>query len=469
MSEVLGQKGFEGPSEEELEDYIKHCRKSLSQMERGKPPLIFKPKNNRVKIVFSIVFLVVISSGLLSILSLISTNTENNNGNNNHQPEYDEKDIVLLLQDLESIINEMISENHSTINPVMIDGSINTSRSISSEELFDLIWYLHQFESGSEWWDLGKELLFDKFPYWNESTIDIEEYSIQIKALRSFLVYTPEEIPLDSFNLEIFQNSCRLLWGKIQTGFDNFTNTLSSLPNDSLRLASDHIYFIQLLTKVASFPELLNLSTIRYYGKNVLETLDQLTNITNGIPETFDANLTWISHIYHCKHHGELILALDQFDEALDVGFSASPLITRLDIFIRNFLEQEGSCNSTYDFLNQVKSDEILAGDQSLIIRCNVIFEYLQYSKNVALELIKKFKAPTIGFYSSSTDQNNQYLLDQIQILLAFQELIQLEKAVSVITYPSAASSWGLGVFLLMMVILVPLKRKRLKKKFNPK
>ncbi len=466
MSEVLGQKGFEGPSEEELEDYIKQSRKSLSQMEKGKPPLFFKPKKNRVKIVFGIVFLVVISSGLLSILSLMSTNQVSNNSNNGTQPDYDTDDII---QDLERIINEMVSQNHSTINPVMIDGSINTSRSITSEELFDVIWYLHQFESGSAWWGLGRELLFDKFAYWNESTIDIEDYTVQIKALRSFLVYTPEEIPLDSFNLEVFHNSCRLLWGKIQSGFDNVTNTLSSSPNDSLRLARDHIHFIELLTKAASFPELFNLSTIRGYGKNVLETLYQLTNITNGIPETFDSKLSWISHIYHCKHHGELILALNQFDEALDVGFSVTPLINRLDIFIRNYLEKEGSCNATYDFLNRVKSDEILAGDQSLIIRCNVFFEYLQYSKNIARELIKKLRAPTIGFYSSSTDQNNQYLLDQIQILLAFQELIQLEMVVSFITYPSAASSWGLGVFLLMMVILVPLKRKRLKKKSNPK
>ena len=469
MSEVLGQKGFEGPSEEELEDYIKQCRKSITQMKKGKAPLYFKPKKNRVRIAFTVIFLVVISSGLLSILSLISTTPVNNNLNNTDEPDYDEEDVALLLQDLEAIINEMISEDHSTINPVMTDDSINTSRSITSEELLDLIWYLHQFESGSEWWNLGKELLFDRFPYWNESTIAIEEYTIQIKALRSFLVYFPNEIPLDSINLEVFQNSCRSLWNNILTGFDNFTNTLSSSPNESLRLTSDHIHFIQLLTKAASFPELFNLGTIRGYGKNVIETIDQLTNITNGIPETFDANLSWISHIYHCKHHGELILALDQFSEVLDVGISVTPLINRLDIFISNYLTwDDWSCNATYDFLNHVKSDEILSGDQSLIIRCNVLFEKLQYSKNTARALIKKLKAPTSGFYSSSTDQNNQYLLDQIQILLAFQELIQLELAVSFITYP-AASSWGLGVLILMMVILVPLKKKVLKKKAKQK
>ena len=39
MSRAQGRETFEGPSEQELENYIKNGRQSIKRMEDGKPPL----------------------------------------------------------------------------------------------------------------------------------------------------------------------------------------------------------------------------------------------------------------------------------------------------------------------------------------------------------------------------------------------------------------------------------------------
>ncbi|MFX1283584.1 MAG: hypothetical protein ACFFB5_08010 [Promethearchaeota archaeon] len=470
MSEVRGQEGFDGPSEQELETYIKQSRKSLSRMKRGKSPLIFRPKKNRTKILIGIVLLIVIPSGFLSIASLMRSLPSGTNLTNDTEttPLTSESlNLELTANMLEAIIFEMISQNHSTINPVIIEGSVVKSRLISNVELLDLIWYLNQFERGSQWWDLGRELLFEKFPLWNESFTDLEGYELQIRALRSYLVYTPEEIPLNPYNLEIFHNSCIYLWKKVLAKTDNLTNTLSSFPNDSFRLTSDQILFIEFLSEAATFPNLFNLSLLHNNAKNLVETLDQLTNKTYGIPESFYANLSWTSPIYNCKEQGDLILALHRLDNALHLDFSLDPLINRLNKFIGNYLiNLDWSCNKYYNFTNRKPSEGILASDQSLIIRCNVFFENLQYGKYVAVSLIEKLQAPNSGFYPSLSDQSSQHLLDQIQILLAFQELILLE---SIIIPPSsiAAASWGFGVFLIILPILFTLKRRVRKRKYS--
>ncbi len=484
MSEVRGQKGFEGPSEQELEDYIKQSRKSISRMQKGNPPLFFRPKKNRTKIIFGIVFLLVIPTAFLSIASLMSNYSSNGNLNNTTgiittqtteslpettTPIPEEYEPEQVTRSLENIINEMISSDHSTINPVIIDGSINKSRLISDTELLDLIWYLNQFESGSKWWNIGRELLFEKFPLWNESYTDLEECELQIKALRSFLVYKPEEILLDMYNLEIFHNSCTFLWETILPKIDNLTSTLGSSPNNSFRLAGNQILFIEFLSKAVKFTNLFNLSLLNDYAKNAVETLDQLTDRTTGIPESFDVNLSQSSSIFHSKHQAKLILALNWLDNSFDIGSSVNLLINRLNKFITNHLfNEDWSYSAYYNSSNRERSDEILAGDQSLIIRCKVLFEHLQSGKYIAGELIEKLKAPNSGFYSSSTDQNLQYLLDQVQILLAFQDLILLESIIYPPTEGPSAATWGFGVILILLSLsFIPFKRKLCKRKHS--
>ncbi|MFX0122558.1 MAG: hypothetical protein ACFFAE_02915 [Candidatus Hodarchaeota archaeon] len=482
MSEVRGQKGFEGPSEQELEDYIRQSRKSLSRMQKGKPPIFFRPKKNRTKIIIGIVFLLVIPTAILSIATLMSSYPLNNSLNNTTgttdthitEPatetttpipvELDPEDVT---RSLETVIEEMISPDLSTINPVIISGSINTSHLISDSELLDLVWYLNQFESGSKWWNIGRDLLFEKYPLWNGSYIDIEESELQIKALRSFLVYTPEEIPLDTYNLEIFHNSCLSLWKTILPKIDNLTSTLCSFPNNSFRLADDQILFIDFLSKAAKFPNLFNLSLMNNYSKNAVETLDQLTITSNGIPESFDLISSQSSSIFHTKHQGGLILALNRLRSVADVGPSVNLIINRLNKFITNHLVNEDwSCSAYYNTSNREQSKEILASDQSLIIRCNVLFEHLRYGKFIASSLIDKLEAPNSGFYSSSMDQNSQYLLDQINILLAFQDLILLESIMYPPTEGPGAASWSFGIILIILTISsISFKRKFCKEK----
>ena len=231
MSEVRGQEGFEGPTEQELEDYIKQSRKSISQMQRGKSPLFFRPKKNRTRMIIGIIFLFVIPTALLSIASLMSTRPSESNHVNitgttdtdditevtfeTTTPIPEDFDPEKVTRNLENIIDEMITPNHSIIHPIMIDGSINTSHLISNSELLDLIWYFSQFKTNSKWWNIGRELLFEKFTPWNESDLYGEDSNLQIKALRSYLVYKPVDIPLNMNNLEIFNNACKFLWDKI--------------------------------------------------------------------------------------------------------------------------------------------------------------------------------------------------------------------------------------------------------------
>ncbi|GAG92439.1 unnamed protein product, partial [marine sediment metagenome] len=71
-------------------------------------------------------------------------------------------------------------------------------------EILDLIWTLSQFEEYSEQWNLGRQLLFEDFPFWNSTSIDLENFPIQLKALRSLLSYSESEILLNSLNFEFF-------------------------------------------------------------------------------------------------------------------------------------------------------------------------------------------------------------------------------------------------------------------------
>jgi hypothetical protein len=428
--------------------------------------------------IIGIVFVFVIPTALLSIASLMSTPPpENNHGNitgttdtyiseltfETTTPIPEGFDPEQVTSNLENVIDEMITPNHSIIHPEMIDGLINTSHFISDSELLDLIWYLSQFESGSKWWIIGRELLFEKFLLWNESYAYEADSDLQIKALRSYLVFKPTDIPLDTNNLEMFYNSCKFLWEEIHPSIDSLTKTLGSPPENSTRLITDQILFFEFLSQAVNFPTIFEISILTNYAQKAVETIVEITSKTTGVPEYFDINSSQSSTIFRCKHQGELILALNQLDSAYQIGSSIDILINRINKFITNHLiSEDWRCSEYYNSSNRDdlgRSDSIFASDQSLIIRCNVLLEHLQYGKYISGKLIEELEASNSGFYSSSTDQSSQYLLDQIQILLAFNDLILLES----IIYPptEGAASWGFGLLSIMFsVSFVLVKRK---------
>ncbi|MFX0212190.1 MAG: hypothetical protein ACFFDT_39820 [Candidatus Hodarchaeota archaeon] len=477
MSEVRGQEGFEGPTERELEDYIKQSRKSVSRMQRGRSPLFFRPKKNRTRLIIGIVFLFIIPTALLSIASLMSTHpSENNHGNftgttdtyiteltfETTTPIPEELDLEQVTRNLENIIDEMITPNHSIIHPEMIDGLINSSHLISDSEVLDLIWYLSQFESSSKWWIIGKELLFERFTLWNESYAYGEAANLQVKALRSYLVYKPVDIPLNMNNLEIFNNACKFLWDKIQPNIDKLSMTLGFPAENSTRLASDQILLFEFLSQAINFPTIFDISILTNYAQKAVETIAEITSNTNGIPEYFDINSSHSSTIFRCRHQGELILALHQLDSAYQIGSLVNLLINRINKFITNHLRsKDWSCSEYCNSSNRERSKSIFASDQSLIIRCNVLLEYLQNGKYISGELIEELEAPNSGFYSSSIDQNSQYLLDQVQILLAFNDLILLESIIFPTESKEGSASWGFGLFyIILSVSFILVKRK---------
>lgn len=483
MSEIRGTEGFERPDDKELEDYLKQSRESLSMMKDGKTPLFFKPKKGTSTRLIGIIILIVISSSLIIIFPMLSNqinpNLENNTTKNQStsstftssqpstsEPDSSGQDLRMTVQQLEIIIDEMIPSNLAIIHPIMINGTINTSHIISITELLDLIWYLNQFEQDSNWWNLGRELLFNEYKLWNESSHEIDELSVQLRTLRGLLAYSQEDLILNETNRIIFDNTCISLWNKIIYVFDNSSNTISSSINSSLRFANDQILFIEVLTRALNHPTLFNKENLQNFAVKIIETLDQLIGSANGIPISFYSNRSWLSPIYQFKDQGELILSLNRLNTVFDI-ISIDSILTRVDDFISNyFVKQDWSCSSKYNFTSMEASNEVFAQDQALLIRSHVIFDRLTYAKYTVDTLRNLFNAPNNGFYSSIKDQQTQYLIDQIYILLAFQELIEHETEQEA----SASGAWGFEILLIVFILLLVKrglrrKRKSLKKR----
>ncbi|MFX0181828.1 MAG: hypothetical protein ACFE95_02000 [Candidatus Hodarchaeota archaeon] len=479
MSETRGTEGFERPDDKELEDYLKQSRKSLSMMKEGKTPLFFKPKKGASTKLIGIIILIVISSGLIIIFPMLSNQFNpslENNGSKNQttsststlpstsEPVSSNQDLRMAVQQLEIIIDEMIPSNLTIIHPIMINGTINTSHMISINELLDLIWYLNQFDRDSNWWNLGRELLFNEYKLWNESNLEIEELSVQLRTLRGLLAYAQEDLILDETNRFLFENTCVSLWNKVIDTFDNTSNTISSSTNSSLRFAIDQILFIEILTRAANHPTLFTQDNLQNYAIKIIETIDQLIGYPYGIPLSFYSNKSWLSPIYQFKDQGELVLSLNRLKALFDIS-SIDSILTRVDDFISNyFVNQDWSCSPKYNFTSMEASDEVFAQDQALLIRSHVIFERLTYAKYTVDALRNQFYAPNNGFYSSIKDQQTQYLIDQVHILLAFQELIELETEVEV----SASGAWGFEILLIVFILVLAkrgLTRKRKSKK----
>ena len=69
-----------------------------------------------------------------------------------------------------------------------------------------------------------------------------------------------------------------------------------------------------------------------------------------------------------------------------------------------------------------------------------------------------KFEASDSSFYSSITNREFTYLLDQLYLILSFEEYLVLDAEISG-SRGGAASFIGMGS-LLMILILIPIKRK---------
>jgi hypothetical protein len=196
----------------------------------------------------------------------------------------------------------------------------------------------------------------------------------------------------------------------------------------------------------------------------MIDTIDQLIGNTNGFPDTFYSNQSWLSPIYQFKHQGELLLTLNQLNTVFEMNYIDS-ILNRVDTFISNFVLQDWSCSSKFNLTSMQASNEVFVQDQALLIRSHIIFERSQYAKYTANSLRNLFSAPNNGFYSSLNDQQTQYLIDQIHILLAFQELIEHESE----REASASGAWGFEILLIAFILLLVKrglmrKRKSLKK-----
>ncbi|MFX0151033.1 MAG: hypothetical protein ACFFAJ_09655 [Candidatus Hodarchaeota archaeon] len=466
MSEIRGTEGFERPDEKELQDYLQQSRKSLAKMKEGRPPIFFKPKKRISTKLIGIVILIAFSS-LLIIFPMLSNQIDPNLKNNNitdqstsstftSSPTTDEPyssslDLQMTIQELESVIDEMISSNPSSIFPEMINGTINTSHVISINELLNLIWYLNQFDQDSNWRNLGRELLMNGDNLWGESAQNITEISVQLQTLRGILAYSQYEIAFNSANQEIYENTCRILWNNIIDVFDNSSNTLSSSLNSTLRFASDQILFIEILTSALSHSNLFNQEIVQNYITKMIDTFDQVIGITNGLPDSFYSNRSWISPIYTFKHQGELFLALERLNTVFEI-IKIDSILDRVDDFISNyFVKQDWSCSPKFNITSMTVFTGAYVQDQTLLIRTQVMSKRLTYAKYASNKLQNLFNAPNNGFYSSLEDRQTQSLMDQIYILLAFHELLELELELM----GQAGASWGVEFMLLALVLLL--------------
>lgn len=492
MSEIRGNKGFESPSQKDLDDYLRQSRKSITQMKDGRPPIIFKPKKALPTKFLGIMLLVVVSSSLMLVGSFINFDSPRNNNNTDTTttvtttklttttttttqvettlPIDIEKDITTSIPLVEAFINTMIASNHSLINPIVINGTINRSQTISDLELFDLVWILSQFDENSEWWNLGRSLIFEKYLLWNKTSLLTENLRTQLLALRSMITYSNDNILLESDALESYQNLTKQLWENVSSAHDNVTGTFNP-DNGTILHTNDQILFSQVLAKTAGHPTLFNFSITTEKAILLLNTIYTLTESTDGLPESFDTNLTRVSDVYYSHHQAAMILALDKFSSFLGSLAIINTLTNRLNNFLMNiFLQQDWSIAFTYNQTSHNLSSKIVLNDQLLFIRTNI----LQNKRNFAdytLSILKlNFEAENSSYFTSSADNQTQFLTDHVHLLLSFEEFLILETTITTYTdteatsteYPTGAAgfAWEFTIILTVLVFISYRRRK---------
>jgi len=478
MSKIRGKQGFESPPPQDLENYLKQGRKSLNRMKDGKPPLKFRPRRSiSVKFVGIAIF-ILISSSLFIAAPFLSLNPSDNNSPPNNQTstsitptittsmltqstttqvEITNQDLRSAIFDLEDILTRMISTNHSLITPVMLDGAVNFSHVISEEELLDFIWYLSQFDKYSDWWELGKDLITERSNIWNKSIFLSNTVSFRLKTLRSLLAYPRFEISLGIKDRTVFDNTCIALWENITHSYSNISHLIVPSENDSIVIATDQIIFLDILTQTINQQTLFNNTQVENIALEVIDKLSSLITSGKGIPKSFSTNSSWISPIYKYTDQGTLIISLDMIRNLLSPISAIEILILRLNGFNDKFREEDNSLSSEYNDSSKTTDQEFFLTDQAIGVRVSTILGKLNVANYLINTIRTKFMATDSSYYSTIQNHQTQYLLDQLYLILSFEEYLVLNTSI----YPSVAATsiFGLGV-LFSLLILIPVKRK---------
>ncbi|MHA2111016.1 MAG: hypothetical protein ACW98W_06020 [Candidatus Hodarchaeales archaeon] len=432
MSKLRGKQGFEAPPPQDLEKYLKQGRKSINQMKEGKPPLKFRPRRSISVKLIGIMIFIIISSSLFIAAPLLS-NIPSNNGSppgNTTQPIIKYEDLKSTVTDLHGMLTQMITLNHSLITPVMHDGAVNFSHVISEEDLLDFIWFLSQFEMYSEWWYLGKELI---------------------------AAYPRNEISLGIADRTIFDTTCKALWTNITRVYSNTTHLIVRSENNLTVVTSDQTIFLDILAQTINQQGLFNITQVQGIASEMINKITSLTTSGKGLRESFSVNLSWLSPIYKYEDQGKLILSLNGLKRLMPSTSSIELLVLTLSNFVDIFDEVDRSISSEYNDSIKDGNQEFNLINQAIGVRISVLLEKLNVA-NFQISMIRtKFEASDSSFYSFISDREFTYLLDQLYLILSFEEYLVLDAEIS--GSRAAASFLGIGS-VLMMLILIPIKRK---------
>ncbi len=487
MSEIRGKKGFEAPSQEDLDDYLRQSRKSISQMKNGKSPLIFKPKRSLPLRLIGVMILIIISTSLMLGSSILDFNPTSNNNTNETtttevttvtttmstttqmettQPLDTDTYITNSILNVETLISTMIAPNRSLINPMIVNGTINRSLTITDLELFELVWILNQFDTSSEWWDLGRSLVFETYTLWNKTSYLSENIHFQLLTLRTLLAYSPNPILSNATNLEIYQNRAKQLWRNVTSVYNNETGTMDP-NNDTLIEMEDQIIFCQVLAKTSNFPALFNLSHTNQLATQVLETLTVITNSVDGLPKSFEKTLTNLSEIYHSHHQANMILVLDKLKSLLGPYSILETLTNRLNNFLTDvFLRQDWSIASSYNETSDMLSSRKTLRDQIFYIRANILQDKRNFA-DFSIHMVRSnFGSEDSSYFTSNEDSENQFLTDHVHLLLAFEEFLKLEKPTteeptSYEPADGAGNSYEFSIIIMVLLIISFRRKKR--------
>lgn len=485
MSEIRGKKGFETPSKEDLQNYLKQGKKSVDRMKAGKKPILIKPKSSVSLKIISIIALIVISSTLFISSSLLTNLTSIYNNNNNTNVNSSETTTSLFqsttttlvkpfenlgtsMQEIAALVHEMVPSDRLIIASEVINGTINASKIVNTSEILDIVWILSQFEKDSEWWLLGRELSFEVFKVWNQSVLFFEPLEVQLRALRCLLAYPANEIPLEPSNMTIFENTTDLLWRNISSHYNSTSGHLYSVINESKIFTPNYISLLDILSKKSNHPNLnITESTFSFIDK-ILNVLDNLTSITTGLPGDIYPNLTYISPIYQNRYQNELIITLNTISDIIGPSTLLELLTSRLTQFVdNNFLQQDWSVGSYYNRSSNTLDSKRMLVDQLFYIRANVKREKINFANYSIESIFDSFVTSNTSFFTSFENPDTQTLIDQLHILLAFQEYLELESRLKTTSKTKeSAAPWSIGIFILT-ILLIPIRRRKLKKRKN--
>ncbi|MHA2096292.1 MAG: hypothetical protein ACW98F_16855 [Candidatus Hodarchaeales archaeon] len=325
----------------------------------------------------------------------------------------------------------MISTNRSLINPVIVNGTINRSQIITDMELFDLVWILNHFDEGSEWWILGRSLIFEAFNLWNRLSYLNQSLSFQLLALRTLVAYSPGEILLNASSTDIYRNLSKLLWVNVSAAINNVTGTFNP-SNDTLLNTESQIFLSQILANSVNHPTIFNITNTRNMATLFLDTIDTITYPTDGIPDSFNSTLTFGSDIFYSHHQSEMVLALEELLTLLGSIPVVSTITNRLNNFLTNvFLLPDWSVANRYNITTSDLSPKIELNDQVFFARSNIMQNKRSLADYTLTMVRQTFRTINSSYYTSTSDHEYQFLTEHVHLLLSFEEFLKLEKPTS--------------------------------------